>query len=88
MVLYHILVVFNILMWGSVYNTSFEIVFLPDDSWDENNQTRVISDSSGFYYANNDHANEWIFSNASFGDSVQIGVQFDNDHTFETFEKS
>ncbi len=83
---------------GTPYSTGFEYVHHSGDIynvtwwqnsslpgiWQENLQTRLISNNTGFgtSFNNGAHTPVWLFSNISLGDSISIAVDGIGDHTF------
>lgn len=67
---------------GNNYNVYWDM-FLGDSIWDENLDSRVISNSAGTYsYGDGNHAPLWIFTNSTLGQVIPIAVDGAGDHAF------
>ena len=67
---------------GNNYNVYWDM-FLGDAIWDENLDSRIISNSGGVYdYGDGNHAPIWIFTNSTLGQIIPIAVDGAGDHDF------
>jgi hypothetical protein len=69
---------------GEFYNVTWNIHGSGSNSWIENSQNRVTSNSSGYYsYGDNRHTPIWIFTNTTIGDVMLIAVNGIFNYIFE-----
>lgn len=67
---------------GNDYNVYWDMV-LGDSTWDENLDSRVISNSAGsFDFGDGNHAPIWIFTNSTLGQIIPIAADGAGDHVF------
>ncbi len=75
---------------GDIYNvTWWSNVSLPG-IWQENSQTRLISDNTGLgtSFNNGAHTPVWLFNNVTLGDSILIAIDAVGEHTFNVSDEA
>lgn len=74
---------------GDIYNVSWERPYLAPSFWQENLQTRLTSNVSGYgiNFGNGVHTPIWVFTNITLGDTIPIAVGGIGDYSFNVSDE-
>ena len=74
---------------GDIYNVTWQRNYLAPAYWQENLQTRLTSNVSGYgiNFGNGVHTPIWVFTNLTLGDTISIAVGGIGDYSFNVSDE-